>query len=200
MMPDGTLLVIERDNRGLGVDDPTGAVQIGTKKVFRIDLTGATDVKNISLAGTNTLPSGVTPVSKTLYIDVLAKLGLSGLFPVEKLEGLAFGPRTASGGIMMLIVTDNDFSVTQTGIFGNQSDVCTSGQGGVSSQVAIDGACPTGQSLIPSYIYAFELSGADAVAAGVPEPASWAMMIAGFGLVGGALRRRATRVTTTVAA
>lgn len=26
----------------------------------------------------------------------------------------------------------------------------------------------------------------------VPEPASWAMMIAGFGLVGGAMRRRAT--------
>ena len=25
---------------------------------------------------------------------------------------------------------------------------------------------------------------------GVPEPASWAMMIAGFGLVGGAMRRR----------
>lgn len=29
------------------------------------------------------------------------------------------------------------------------------------------------------------------VAGGIPEPASWALMIAGFGLVGGALRRRA---------
>jgi hypothetical protein len=29
-------------------------------------------------------------------------------------------------------------------------------------------------------------------AAGVPEPASWAMMIAGFGLIGGVMRRRAT--------
>lgn len=46
---------------------------------------------------------------------MLAKLGMAGLFPVEKLEGLAFGPRTSTGGIMMLIVTDNDFSVTQTG-------------------------------------------------------------------------------------
>lgn len=31
----------------------------------------------------------------------------------------------------------------------------------------------------------------------VPEPASWAMMIAGFGLVGAAMRRRATLVTVT---
>jgi len=29
-----------------------------------------------------------------------------------------------------------------------------------------------------------------AVGASVPEPASWALMIAGFGLAGGALRRR----------
>jgi PEP-CTERM motif len=29
----------------------------------------------------------------------------------------------------------------------------------------------------------------------VPEPASWAMMIAGFGLVGGAMRRRKVSVT-----
>lgn len=31
-------------------------------------------------------------------------------------------------------------------------------------------------------------------AAAVPEPASWALMIAGFGLVGGAMRRRSARV------
>ena len=29
-------------------------------------------------------------------------------------------------------------------------------------------------------------------AATVPEPASWALMIAGFGMVGGAIRRRAS--------
>jgi hypothetical protein len=36
------------------------------------------------------------------------------------------------------------------------------------------------------------------VIAAVPEPASWAMMIAGFGLVGGALRRRETRVALAI--
>lgn len=34
--------------------------------------------------------------------------------------------------------------------------------------------------------------------AGVPEPATWAMMIGGFGLIGGAMRRR-TRATVTYA-
>ena len=33
--------------------------------------------------------------------------------------------------------------------------------------------------------------------AGVPEPASWAMMIAGFGIAGAAMRRKA-KVSTTV--
>ncbi len=37
----------------------------------------------------------------------------------------------------------------------------------------------------------------DFVGGAVPEPASWALMIVGFGLVGGAMRRRATTVTFT---
>jgi len=34
-----------------------------------------------------------------------------------------------------------------------------------------------------------------AAVADVPDPASWAMMVGGFGLIGGALRRRTVRVT-----
>lgn len=34
--------------------------------------------------------------------------------------------------------------------------------------------------------------GIDGLAPGIPEPASWAMMLGGFGLVGGAMRRRRT--------
>jgi hypothetical protein len=37
------------------------------------------------------------------------------------------------------------------------------------------------------------------VAAGVPEPATWAMMILGFGMVGGAMRRRKSRAALSYA-
>ena len=33
----------------------------------------------------------------------------------------------------------------------------------------------------------------------IPEPAAWALMLAGFGLVGGAMRRRQTSVRVTYA-
>lgn len=186
-MPDGTFLVIERDNRGLGVDDPTGANPIGTKRVYRINLTGATDVSATSLAGSNSLPAGVVPVTKALYLDVQAALRAAGENSYEKLEGLAFGPALPGGGFNLILVTDNDFSVTQTGA-GVQFDVCTSGPGGTTTQVALGAGCPTGTALIPSKIYSFTATGADAP---VPEPSTWAMMIAGFGLVGAAMRRRA---------
>ncbi len=190
-LADGSFLVIERDNRGLGVDDPTGANQIGTKRVYRISLDGATDVSNTSLAGSNSLPSGVVPVGKTLWLDVQSALLAAGVVdPLEKLEGLSFG-RNFDGGVSLFLVTDNDFSVTQTGVFGAQTDVCTSGDGGSSEQIAIGGTCTGGRSLIPTRVYGFTITGADAQGlVAVPEPASWAMLIAGFGLTGAAMRRR----------
>lgn len=54
---------------------------------------------------------------------------------------------------------------------------------GFIDNVAITGANGT-------YVNNFEI----AQAAAVPEPASWAMMISGFGLVGGAMRRRGARL------
>ena len=200
-LSDGRLIVLERDNRGLGVDDPNARTSVGLKSAFVINLAGATNVANISLAGSNALPSGIAPVSKTSFLDIRAKLIAAGIAIPEKIEGLAFGPRLANGGISLILITDNDYSVTQTGA-GTQFDVCTSGAGGVTSQVALGGTCTAGQSLIDTRIFSFALSRDEALSLGfaaVPEPASWALMIAGFGLVGGAMRRR-NKAARTVAA
>lgn len=190
-MPDGTFLVIERDNRGMGVDDPNANINvIGQKRVYQISLAGATDVSGISLAGTNALGS-IVPATKTLYLDVQAALRANGENSFEKLEGLAFGPALPGGGFNLILVTDNDFSVTQTGN-GTQFDVCTSGVGGTNVQVALGAGCPMGMALIESKIYSFRATGVNAPA--VPEPTTWGMMIAGFGIVGAAMRRRARAV------
>jgi hypothetical protein len=195
-----SFLVIERDNRGEGPDNllsPNGPV--GSKRVYLIDLAGATDVSGTSFAGSNSLPGGVTPVSKLLFLDVQAALTAAGEVLPEKLEGLAIGPRLAGGGFSLLLGTDNDFSVTQNGS-NEQFDVCFGG-GLAVAQVALGTPCATGQALVPSRLYSFAITGADvalfdASLLGVPEPASWAMLIAGFGLTGAAMRRR-RRATVT---
>jgi hypothetical protein len=122
---DNEFLVLERDNRGVGVD-PASLVPIGSKRVYRIDLTGATDVSGISLNDTNTLPGGVVPVTKSLYLDIQQALTGAGLIVPEKIEGISIGPRLANGNYLLLLGTDNDFSVTQSGA-GAQFDVCTNG-------------------------------------------------------------------------
>lgn len=50
----------------------------------------------------------------------------------------------------------------------------------------------------PTALRVDDLAGTADVAAVVPEPTSWAMMIAGFGLVGAASRRRVRLATTSV--
>ena len=60
------------------------------------------------------------------------------------------------------------------------------------------GNLAAGASLTFTYAYvvgnSIEDAGGNTDPGGVPEPATWAMMIAGFGMVGGALRRRSTKV------
>ncbi len=150
---DHEFLVLERDNRGLGIDDPIGSSPVSTKRIYRIDIKGATNVSAISLKGTNTLPAGVSPVSKTLFLDLLPELSAAGMPVPEKMEGLTLGPRLADGTYELLVGTDNDFSVTQNDT-GAQFDVCANRT--ASQQVPIDAGCPQGMSLLPTFLMSFK--------------------------------------------
>ena len=91
---------------------------------------------------------------------------------------------SVSGGLQ-------SFSINGTSIFSNQAIIP-----GLDTPSFIFFGDGTGfanaSANIRSVVFTFPGAG------GVPEPASWALMISGFGLVGGALRRRA-KVQTAIA-
>ena len=102
---DHEFLAVERDGKA-----GTAAV---TKKVYRFDITGATDVSSRGTIATNGLPqtgdAGFVPVKKTEFINLLnPDYGLAGASFPEKIEGLAWGPDLPDGSHLLLVTTDND--------------------------------------------------------------------------------------------
>jgi hypothetical protein len=109
-------LTDERDGAGLGdkplLTDTATAAKV--KKLYLIDLNGATDVTQVFA-----LPSsGVVPVAKTPFLDIVSKLTAAGidtrLIP-SKLEGVAFGQDVIIGGETrhtLYVSHDNDFEPT----------------------------------------------------------------------------------------
>ena len=75
------------------MDDPAGARAVGSKRVYRIDITGASDVTNVVLP-VGSLPAGVVAVTKSLdpFIDIQTNTLLPNGKQAEKWEGLAIGP------------------------------------------------------------------------------------------------------------
>ncbi len=194
---DNEFLVIERDNRGFGVADPLGTTVVGSKRVYRINLAGATDVSTVSLSGTNALPSNVTPVSKSLFLDLASSIQATGQRAPEKIEGLAIGPQLSDGTFALVIATDNDFSVTQNGS-NVQFDVYSNGISFLDN-VPIGSpvpAAPAGEpayTLIPSDIYSFKTQSA----ALNPTPL-FDFSVAGFSVIEGNVSGFSTNATVRV--
>jgi hypothetical protein len=166
-------LVLERDNRGIGVDDPAGAAVVGSKRVYRIDVRGATDISALVLpADGNLAAAGITPVTKSpdVFIDLAADTVLpNGKIP-EKWEGLAIGPRLKDGGYLILAGNDNDYSVTQNPSTSVQFDVYVDFKGNsvprdLDRPTMLDGQpvgpVPAGFSLLPGVLHAYRASAAD---------------------------------------
>jgi len=115
---DHQFLVIERDNKSLLPTPPNVPEVPANKKIFTIDITGATDVSNVAVlpqnGGAALTALNITPVSKSLFIDLLspafaisAGVPISSVIP-EKIEGLAFGPDLPDGRHVLYVISDND--------------------------------------------------------------------------------------------
>ena len=111
-MNDHEFLVLERNNRGIdvGADLPSS-----NKKIFRIDITAATDMSGVTFASAP-CPDGKVAKNSVPFLDLATDtlLELGNKVP-EKWEGLAIGPRLKGGNYLLLAGTDNDYSVTQNG-------------------------------------------------------------------------------------
>jgi hypothetical protein len=107
---DREFLVLERDNKA--------GTKAQFKKLFRIDISGATDVSKVAKLPATGLPEGVKPVTKKPFLDLLdPAFGLAGKDFPEKIEGLAFGPDLPDGRHLLLLTTDNDLQATEPTYF-----------------------------------------------------------------------------------
>lgn len=201
---DHEFLVLERNNRGVGVGADFATAD---KEVYRIDLSGATDVSGIDLDSGVTYTS-VTKTGPFLDLDANTLSGLGNKSP-EKWEGLAIGPRLNDGSYLLLAGTDNDYSVTQNAS-GQQYDVyfrftdadpyassiqCPLGAttGCFLTSNASVYATLTGEySLLPGVLHAYKMSAEElgAYVAPVPVPPAIALFLSGLGFLAARTRRK----------
>ncbi|QJR36758.1 esterase-like activity of phytase family protein [Gemmatimonas groenlandica] len=191
-------LVLERNNRGIG----TGATLASAdKNIFQIDLTGATDVTGIDLPPTGPLPLGFAAAAKSgklIDLDANALAALGNKVP-EKMEGFAVGPMLADGSFMLLMGTDNDYSVTQNGAgtqfdvyfkFSDSDPLATSIQCPIGTVTGCTGTLTGDYALVPGILQSYKANINGYVPTVVPEPSTVVLMTIGLGLLGGVLVRR----------
>jgi len=79
-------------------------------KLFLADMSGATDVSALgALAG-----ASYTAMSKTLLLDLGTLLNDDGSSLIlDNIEGITWGPTLANGNRTLILVSDNNFSLTQ---------------------------------------------------------------------------------------
>jgi hypothetical protein len=99
---DHEFLMLERDGK-------PGSETIA-KRIYKIDIAGATDISNREKLPASGIPDGVAAISKKLFLELLdPKFGLAGPDFPEKVEGLAFAPDLPDGRRLLIVAIDNDF-------------------------------------------------------------------------------------------
>ena len=109
---DHEFLVVERDKRSW----LTSGTAPTRKNIYKIDVSGATDVSAVASLPAGGLPAEIVPVGKSIFINMLDPiygLHLNDANAIaEKIEGLAWGPNLADGRHVLYVVSDNDLSPT----------------------------------------------------------------------------------------
>lgn len=199
---DDKFLVLERNNRGLGV----GATLDGAEKfVYEIDLAGALDVTNTRLPASGAFAGAVTKGPRRIDLGANRLAAIGNQVP-EKWEGLAVGPQLADGRYLVLAGTDADYSVTQSGS-GAQFDVWFNFADADPYASSIQ--CPFGETvgcfqtlnasapatldsryaLLPGVLHSYAV-GISGFTAAIPTPGTAALALLGLLGIGAAHQRR----------
>ncbi len=104
---DHQFLVVERDNRSNLQTPPAAPTR---KNIYKIDITGATDVSGIDVLPAGALPASIKSVHKDPFIDLLDPAFNLAPAIAEKIEGLAWGPDLPDGRHVLYVVSDNDLN------------------------------------------------------------------------------------------
>ena len=75
-------------------------------RIYQAEIAGAQDILGQASLSDET----VTPMAKTLVADLP---NLPGVPPLDNLEGITLGPKLADGRRMIMLVSDNNFSLLQ---------------------------------------------------------------------------------------
>ncbi len=148
----------------------------------------------------NYVSNGGAPLAASLTLDVSNTLNGAGAFDVlgilsgnvdgDLITGLTPNPNQPSNGTSPdgLFYFDNNFWPTSDPHFSNAGLLFTS----LGAEYNLYSNGPGSYTLYKAQGggYGVNSTGTLALTAGVPEPATWTLMIAGFGLAGAALRRR----------
>ena len=110
-------------------------------------------------------------------------------FDYTLLFATPFAYDPGAGNLLVDFLIPGNATVSGSGFGFLTFDTANQLNDGVRSVVSVFGANPVGFVDTAAAITAFNTTGLNAGGA-VPEPASWALMIAGFGLTGAAIRRR----------
>jgi hypothetical protein len=152
-------LVDERDGKGMGdkfgLTDTASAASV--KKLYLIELNGATEITNVTKLDLGSASNTVVPVKKTLFLDIVAKLTAAGidahLIP-SKLEGTTFGQ-----DVTMIV---NGQAVTRHTVYvANDNDFLTAIADPLVKACTAGSACARGMVPYPNQFYVFAFDDTD---------------------------------------